>query len=326
MTTLTKVEGPLPDGVWPTMITPFLDDDQKSIDWEGLDGLTEWYIQSGVAGIFSVCLSSEMFQLTNQERIDIAQRVVKKAAGRVPVVAGGTFEGSIEEQAKLMNIMGKFANAVVIITNQIAEMTDSDEVWISNAQKLIDLTGNIPLGIYETPYPECRSLTPAMMTWVAKTGRFVFHKDTSLNIKTMIEKLKAVQAIPGTTLKFFTAKVQFLKALLDNNENGYSGVDPNFHPWMVVWMCNSQKESEERRRKMQQFLSVTDRVLAHKYPTSSKFYLNKFYNVPIKPISRIFDAVLNEQDELALYSMKEMMEELCLQYNITPVDPVKNFK
>ena len=46
-----------------------------------------------------------------------------------------------------------------------------------------------------------RSLTPAMMTWVAKTGRFVFHKDTSLDIKTMIEKLKAVQAIPGTTLK-----------------------------------------------------------------------------------------------------------------------------
>jgi len=25
--------------------------------------LTEWYIRSGVAGIFSVCLSSEMFQV-----------------------------------------------------------------------------------------------------------------------------------------------------------------------------------------------------------------------------------------------------------------------
>ena len=25
--------------------------------------LTEWYIQNGVAGIFSVCLSSEMFQV-----------------------------------------------------------------------------------------------------------------------------------------------------------------------------------------------------------------------------------------------------------------------
>ena len=27
----------LPDGVWPTMITPFLDDEGKSVDWKGLD-------------------------------------------------------------------------------------------------------------------------------------------------------------------------------------------------------------------------------------------------------------------------------------------------
>ena len=30
-----------------------------------------------------------MFQLTNEERLAIARRVVEKAAGRVPVVAGG---------------------------------------------------------------------------------------------------------------------------------------------------------------------------------------------------------------------------------------------
>ena len=58
-----------------------------------------------MAGIFSICLSSEMFQvrssdsktcitsyifqLTNEERISIAKRVAEKAAGRVPVVAGG---------------------------------------------------------------------------------------------------------------------------------------------------------------------------------------------------------------------------------------------
>ena len=46
-----------------------------------------------------------------------------------------------------------------------------------------------------------RSLTPAMMTWVAKSDRFVFHKDTSLNIELMIEKIKAIQAVPNTKLK-----------------------------------------------------------------------------------------------------------------------------
>ena len=27
----------LPEGVWPTMITPFLGDEKKSIDWNGID-------------------------------------------------------------------------------------------------------------------------------------------------------------------------------------------------------------------------------------------------------------------------------------------------
>lgn len=72
--------------------------------------LTDWYIKAGCSGIFSVCLSSEMFQvscvlfaafgwtyllvhvilqLSNDERVAIARQVAQRAAGRVPVVAGG---------------------------------------------------------------------------------------------------------------------------------------------------------------------------------------------------------------------------------------------
>ena len=54
----------------------------------------------------------------------IAKRVKDKADGRVPVLVGATFEGGIEEQAKLMNTMGEFADSVVIITNQIATMEE----------------------------------------------------------------------------------------------------------------------------------------------------------------------------------------------------------
>jgi len=108
--------------------------------------LTEWYIKSGVTGLFSVCLSSEMFQvsrssfysystklwyfisfhlqLNNEERVAIARRVTEKAKGRVPVVIGATFEGGLEEQAKLMNTMGEMADSVVIITNQISTMEE----------------------------------------------------------------------------------------------------------------------------------------------------------------------------------------------------------
>lgn len=63
-------------------------------------------------------------QLSNEERIAIARRVKERTEGRVPVVVGATFEGGLEEQAKLMNTMGEFADTVVIITNQIATMEE----------------------------------------------------------------------------------------------------------------------------------------------------------------------------------------------------------
>ena len=40
-----------------------------------------------------------MFQLSNEERLAIARRVVEKAAGRVPVVAGG--ECSLRDSCRL---------------------------------------------------------------------------------------------------------------------------------------------------------------------------------------------------------------------------------
>jgi len=88
----------LPTGSWPVMLTPFLED--QSIDWHGVDALTDWYIANGSAGLFAVCLSSEMYQLTDDERTALATRVVRHAAGRVPVVATGTFGGTVEEQAR----------------------------------------------------------------------------------------------------------------------------------------------------------------------------------------------------------------------------------
>ena len=77
----------------------------------------------------------------------------------------------------------------------------SDEVWMNNCQKLMDLTGDLPLGLYETPVPKVRSLTPPMLKWIAETGRFVFHKDTSLDTQTMLSKMAAVKSVPSTPLK-----------------------------------------------------------------------------------------------------------------------------
>ena len=69
----------LKKGVWPTMITPYNSD--GSVDYGAIRGVVDWYRMNGVSGIFSVCQSSEMFFLSLDERIKIAETVAE-AAGR----------------------------------------------------------------------------------------------------------------------------------------------------------------------------------------------------------------------------------------------------
>ena len=88
----------LPTGAWPVMLTPF--NENRSIDWVAVDDYTDWLIELGSAGLFAVALSSEMYDLSHDERLELSARVVERAAGRVPVVASSAVSGSAGEQAE----------------------------------------------------------------------------------------------------------------------------------------------------------------------------------------------------------------------------------
>lgn len=45
--------------------------------------LIEWYIASGCTGLFAVCQSSEMYHMSNEDRLALAKHVVDQAAKRV---------------------------------------------------------------------------------------------------------------------------------------------------------------------------------------------------------------------------------------------------
>jgi 4-hydroxy-tetrahydrodipicolinate synthase len=73
-----------PFEVYPVMLTPF--QKNNKIDFEALKQLVEFYITTGSTGLFANCLSSEMFQLTDEERIQVTRKVVEQVDGRQKVI------------------------------------------------------------------------------------------------------------------------------------------------------------------------------------------------------------------------------------------------
>lgn len=70
-------------GVFPILITPF--DEQGRVDEESLRRLVEFNIGAGVHGL-GVALGSEVFKLSEAERVQVTRIVVDQVGGRVPVV------------------------------------------------------------------------------------------------------------------------------------------------------------------------------------------------------------------------------------------------
>src|SRR5690606_27269219 len=149
----------------------------------------------GCDGLFAVCQSSEMFYLTLEEKVELAECVVKAAKGRVPVIASGHTSDSIEDQIRELTAISKTGvDAVILVSNRLAKIDEGSDVLIRNLQTIIDaLPEDTMFGVYECPYPYRRLLTNEELKYCIDTKRFIFLKDVSCDIDIERERVKVVK-------------------------------------------------------------------------------------------------------------------------------------
>ena len=165
----------------PVMITPF--DLKAKVDLQVVSNLIDFYLAAGVKGFFANCLSSEMYSITEDERIELTRHVVNYVNGRVPVVATGSFGLTLYDKAEFSKkIFDTGIDAVIQISGHFANIEDSDEILIRHFEQFFKMTGNIPLGIYECPAPYKRILTADVFRKLLSYDRLVYHKDTSIEL------------------------------------------------------------------------------------------------------------------------------------------------
>lgn len=255
------------------MLTPFID--TGAIDFASYRNLLEWYIGNGVDGLFAVCLSSELYQLTASERLELAKVAVDVARNRIPVVASAWLGSS--EAEKLQSVFDMAAtgvDAVVIPCCQLVAEDADETIFECAFRKLLAATDSIPLGLYECPAPYHRLLSPELLhrlTRLAK-GRLLFLKDTSCDVEVIARK---VDACRGTGLRVFNANTTTLLASLQAGADGYCGISANFYPEMLVEMFESFATRPERAEKLQQIFNLLQRHVEFKYPRYSKQFLHE---------------------------------------------------
>ncbi len=269
----------------PVMITPF--NLKAKVDLEVVSLLIDFYLAAGVKGFFANCLSSEMFSITEDERLELTQHIVNYVDGKAPIVATGSFGLTIEDKAEFTKkIYDTGVDAVIMITGHFAKVDEGDNVLLGNFDKMFQLTGDIPLGMYECPAPYKRIIGPDIFKKLLSADRMVYHKDTSItheNVKAKLDILKET----GSQLEFYDAHTPNASFSLQQGAKGMSSISGNFYPEIMVWMTENATDpsKQEQVAWLQSELTRVDPLIHIAYPMSAKYFLQK-RGLPIRTISR----------------------------------------
>ncbi|WP_395245534.1 dihydrodipicolinate synthase family protein [Agromyces sp. MMS24-K17] len=275
---------PAPTGVWPVMLTPF--DADGRVDLAVLDRYTDWLIDQGAAGLFPVALSGEMYELTPLERLLVAERVVHRAAGRVPVAAAIASAGTDEEVADAVGRLAATGVDIVVLVASVALAEGEPD------QRLLDLVDvvaaanpDVALGVYECPMPYHRVLRDETVGALAETGRFAFFKETSHDVGRMATRVWFAE---GTPLRVFDAGIETLAQSVAAGTAGLSGWIANVHPDAVARLIDLVRAegASPRALALQAALGAAEQAMGPTYPASAKVLVDLRSGIGFAPRSR----------------------------------------
>lgn len=161
-------------GIVPPVLTPFHPD--GSLDLEGLDRVVDHLIDGGVNGLFPLGSSGQVAYLTDAQRDAVLARVVGRAAGRVPVLAGipDFTAHRIVEHGRRAADLGADA---VVVTAPLYALNNAAE--IADHYRIVARGVPLPVVAYDVPVRGPAKLAADMLVELGSEGAIVGVKDSS---------------------------------------------------------------------------------------------------------------------------------------------------
>ena len=97
------------------LVTP-MHSGSLAIDWSSLEALVEWHIAEGTNAIVAVGTTGESATLSVAEHASVIEFIVKKVAGRVPVIAGTGANSTAEAIHLTQTAKAVGADACLLVT------------------------------------------------------------------------------------------------------------------------------------------------------------------------------------------------------------------
>ncbi|KAA3618901.1 MAG: dihydrodipicolinate synthase family protein [Calditrichaeota bacterium] len=281
------------------MVTPF--DKNLHIDFAVNREIIEWYLQFDIGGLYPNCLSSEMYFLNNEERIQLVSETVKVVNGRVKVVATANLGDSVEAHMDFARrIADTGVDALMLL---VPEFLNSDSELEKYYLKMAE-TLQLPLGIYECPVPRKYHLGVSLVKKLAETGRFVAYKETSCDLKKILTLYEVTKNTPFALLQ---ANAPYILQVCRAGVPGSMNIGSIWLADIAASIIRMAHENDAMAESLHSRFCMLEMVQRSAHPVSSKYLLSK-RGLPVPIHSRCGDVGFSEEVKASIdYIMRDFL-------------------
>ncbi len=222
-------------GVYIIAATPFAD--SGALDLESTDKMTDYYLQVGCDGMTILGVMGEAPKLAPEESVQFAERVIKRIAGRIPVIVGVSAPGMGVMKSLTDKVMQLGAAGVMVAPNAGLKTDEAIEAYYAAVVKT--LGAQVPIVLQDYPALTGVNMSIGCVNRLLKTHdsiKVLKHEDIPGHRK--LSKVRAAEAsgerkrrvsiLVGNTALYF---MQELRRGADGANTGFA------YPEMLVEVC-----------------------------------------------------------------------------------------
>ena len=287
------------------LVTPMLEN--GSLDFNALEALIEWHIESGTNGIVSVGTTGESATVSVPEHLEIINKTINFVDGRVPVIAG-TGGNSTQEAIELTQTAAELGADYALLVTPYYNKPNQEGLF-HHFIKIAD-SAEIPQILYNVPSRTACDLMPETVMRLANHQNIVGIKEALDSSERFSELIKISQSIADQkNFSVFSGDDPTFNSFMANGGDGVISVAANVVPSYISQICslNLSGQFDEAKELNSILENLYELLFVESNPIPVKWMLNKMKRIqsgirlPLVPYNESFhEKTINEMIKLKL--------------------------
>jgi 4-hydroxy-tetrahydrodipicolinate synthase len=292
-------------GSFVALVTPMLAD--GSLDFNALEELIDWHIESGTNGIVAVGTTGESATVSVKEHLKILEKTIDFVRGRVPVVAG-TGANSTQEAIELTQKAAELGADYALLVTPYYNKPNQEGLF----QHFIKIADSVDISqiLYNVPSRTACDLKPETVLKLATHQNIVGIKEAFDSSERLSELIRISNSIADQKyFSVFSGDDPSFNSFMAKGGHGVISVAANIVPKYISQICslNLSNQFDDAKELNSILNNLYELLFVESNPIPVKWMLNKMGRIqtgirlPLVPFNEAFhEKTLNEMVKLKL--------------------------